>query len=186
MTPVRLPAVRTAAPERAPRLRTVALCALALTFATGCGIQPTDVIDAGEPATGLTKALRIYYVREGRLEGVSRPALELRGFDEVFKLMGTDPTTAEQERGLTNLLTDSVKLGGYQVTGSGTRITLSSREDTFSGVRTRLPNGQWVCTLARVQAVLDPSVRPDDVQVTLKGPDAPLGPYQCSDFLGRG
>jgi hypothetical protein len=164
----------------------VALCALALTFAAGCGIQPTDVIDAGEPATGLTKALRIYYVREDRLEGVTRPEMEVHGFTEILKLMANDPTPAEQERGLTNLLTEQVQQGGYGMSGSGTRITLTSRDDAFSGVRTRLANGQWVCTLARAQAVLDPSVRPDDVQVTLKGAGAPLGPYQCSDFLGRG
>ncbi|MEV6552702.1 hypothetical protein AB0M57_28940 [Streptomyces sp. NPDC051597] len=46
--------------------------------------------------------------------------------------------------------------------------------------------GQLVCTLARAQSVLDPSVRADDVQVTVR-PDegATLGPYRCAEFLNR-
>ncbi|MFJ6634668.1 hypothetical protein ACIQMR_25235 [Streptomyces sp. NPDC091376] len=167
MTPV-----RRSAPVRA--------LALALSAAaTGCGIQPTGVVEAGDSAGGLTKALRLYYARDDRVEGVTRPDIELRSLNDITKLLMVEPTAGEQERGLANL----VRPGTYEVTGSGARVTLHAPDTDFSGTRSWLANGQWVCTLTRAQAVLDPSVRPDDVQVTLDGTGAPVGPYRCSQFL---
>ncbi|MFD7947017.1 hypothetical protein ACFV5K_29460, partial [Streptomyces sp. NPDC059744] len=80
-------------------------------------------------------------------------------------------------------LTSLVQLGGYSVTGTGTRVTV--RLDGPYAVTGRdQGTGQVVCTLARAQSVLDPKVRADDVEVTLRPSDGTsLGPYRCAEFL---
>ncbi|MFB7368406.1 hypothetical protein ACFC0D_00930 [Streptomyces sp. NPDC056222] len=159
-----------------------ALPGIALLLAlAGCGVQPSGVIQAGQPATGLTKGLRLYFVSgSGRLEGVSRPHAEITELKAAVKLLAEGPTEAEQQRGLTSLATGF----SYDVTAKGARVTVRSPDATFAGSRRDdLVNGQLVCTLARAQSLIDPSVRPDDVQVTLAGNAKPLGPYRCSQFL---
>ncbi|MEU8763292.1 hypothetical protein [Streptomyces sp. NPDC048659] len=155
---------------------------LAAATLTACGVQPSGVIGAGEPPTGLTKGLRVYFVSAaGHLEGVSRPDIRITGLDEALKLLATGPSDAEQRRGLTTL----VPQAPYDTTTDGTRVTLTAPDTTFSGNRRDdLINGQLVCTLARAQSSLHPTIRPDDVQVTLTGTGKPLGPYRCSQFLG--
>ncbi|WP_426368555.1 GerMN domain-containing protein [Streptomyces sp. E-08] len=149
---------------------------------TSCGVQPSGVIGAGEPPTGLTKGLRLYFVSAtGHLEGVSRPDTELTGLDAALKLLVAGPTEPEQKRGLTTL----VSRISYDTTAEATRVTLRSAGTTFSGNRRDdLINGQLVCTLARAQSTLHPAIRPDDVQVTLIGDGRPAGPYRCSQFMG--
>lgn len=149
----------------------------------GCGVRPTGVIDAGEPASGLTKGLRLYYVSEaGRLEGVSRPDTEIRELAAVIKLLMA-PTEAERRTGLSTL----VMFETYEVTGGGDRVTLHVPGVVFeeSSVENRNLTGQLVCSLARASAVLDKRgrTRPDDVQVTIRPEKGSLGPYVCSDFL---
>ncbi|MFJ2771150.1 hypothetical protein [Streptomyces sp. NPDC087300] len=170
--------------------RGLCLVAAALVL-TGCGVRPTGVVDAGEPASGLTKGLRIYFVSEtGRLEGVTRSG---EGFDEpgaVIKLLLSGPDESEQRAGLTNL----VRGGQYDVTGSGDRLTVRIVDMALdpASVNDRNFTGQLVCSLARAQAVFDKSgrTRPDDVRVTVRAiapegvrQDEELGPYVCSDFL---
>ncbi|MER8044477.1 hypothetical protein [Streptomyces sp. NPDC094032] len=149
---------------------------------TACGVQPSGVIGAGEPPTGLTKGLRLYFVSPaGHLEGVSRPEVQITGLAAALKLLASGPTEPEQRRGLTNL----VGQVSYDATGEGTRVTLRAPGTTFSGNRRDdLVNGQLVCTLARAHSTLHPTIRPDDVQVTLDGEGRPLGPYRCSQFMG--
>ncbi|MEV7280061.1 hypothetical protein [Streptomyces sp. NPDC093111] len=170
--------------ERPPlRPLTAALAALlAAVLTSSCGVQPSGVIGAGEPPTGLTKGLRLYFVSPtGHLEGVSRPDVRITELDAALKLLAAGPTDPELERGLTTL----VRQLPYDATGTGTRVTLSSPGTTFSGNRRDdLVNGQLVCTLARAQSALHPTIRPDDVQVTLNGEGRPLGPYRCSQFMG--
>ncbi|MFE1931602.1 hypothetical protein ACFW95_14755 [Streptomyces sp. NPDC059474] len=166
------------------RFRTVAgAVAAALVLApvtAGCGVRPTGVVDGGEPAHGLTKDLRIYYVRGSGLQGVTRPDISLQGLGGVLKLLSDMPAWAE-ERGLVNL----VQLGSYSTSGTGHRITLHAPGASFDSPRDRLPNGQLVCTLARAQSFLhrDEAIRPDDVRVSLDDGKRTYGPYQCSQFL---
>jgi hypothetical protein len=159
---------------------TGALCALLL---SGCGVQPTGVIGAGDPATGLTKGLRLYYVsKSGRLEGVSRPNLKpIKALADVLKHLGVGPDSAEQKRGLTSPLGPSPS---YDVTGNGNRVVMRSPTTIFPGGLDDLPTGQLVCTLARAQSLLTKGVRPDDVQVTFEGKGT-AGPYRCGTFLAR-
>lgn len=174
-------------PRRPTRRRSLipqmgVLTALLTSALPACGVQPSGVIGAGEPPTGLTKALRLYFVSPtGHLEGVSRPDVQITALDAALKLLAAGPTEQEQNRGLTTL----VAAVPYDATGEATRVTLRAPGTTFSGnSRDDLVNGQLVCTLARAQSALDPTIRPDDVQVTLIGDDHPLGPYRCSQFMG--
>ncbi|WP_369382192.1 hypothetical protein [Streptomyces sp. cg36] len=165
-----------------------ALAALVLTvlpgaLTSGCGIPSSGVMSGGEPATGLTQALRIYYVRDSALQAVSRPGFTITNPEGSLKLLASGPTRDEQERGLTNL----VELRSYSVTGSGTRITLHAPGTYFGTGPDHLADGQLICTLARAQAFLHKAekVRPDDVQVTLANDESSLGPYRCAQFLAR-
>ncbi|MFD3943877.1 hypothetical protein [Streptomyces sp. NPDC058579] len=174
---------RTTARRRPPTLRlSLFLSPFLALAAVSCGVQPSGVIGAGEPPTGLTKGLRLYYVSgSGNLEGVSRPDLEITELGAALKLLVAGPTEPEQERGLTTLVSSI----SYQVTGEATRVTLRSPGSAFSGTRRDdLVNGQLVCTLARAQSVLHPRIHPDDVEVTLVGDGEPVGPYRCSQFMG--
>ncbi|MFE7313145.1 hypothetical protein ACFU7T_08550 [Streptomyces sp. NPDC057555] len=162
---------------RTPRLR--AAVALLLAAVAGCGIRPTEVVDAGEPIAGLTKGMRIYFASDTGLRGVSRPGLQVRNLDFALKLLFAGPNEAEQKSGLTNLV---LLNGPYHAFATGNRVTLDA-PDTYLSADDRLRNGQLVCSLARAQAVLHPTLRPDDIQVTLRPKGEPLGPYQCSYFL---
>ncbi|MEU9118799.1 hypothetical protein AB0C96_02885 [Streptomyces sp. NPDC048506] len=160
-------------------LRTVVVVVVLLAAAAGCGIRPTGVIDAGEPVAGLTKGMRIYFASDRGLRGVSRPDLKVRHLDSAIKLLFAGPNESEQKNGLTNLV---ALYGAYHASGNGNRVTLDI-PDTHLSADDRLRNGQLVCTLARAQAVLHPTLRPDDIQVTLRPKGEPLGPYQCAYFL---
>jgi hypothetical protein len=147
----------------------------------GCGVQPTGVIGAGEPASGLTRGMRLYYASDSGLRGVPLLDKEVKDLDAVVKLLAQEPPPAEQRDGLTSL----VQLGGYSVTGTGTRVTVRL-DGPYAATGRDQGTGQLVCTLARAQSVLDPKVRTDDVEVTLRpSGSAALGPYRCAEFLNR-
>ncbi|MFD4996527.1 hypothetical protein [Streptomyces buecherae] len=144
----------------------------------GCGVQPTGVVDAGEPASGLTRGMRLYYASEGGLRAVPLLDREVTELNSVIKLLAQGPPAAEQRDGLTSL----VQLNGASATGSGSRVTVRY-EGPYPADGRDLGTGQLVCTMARAQAVLDPEVRTDDVEVTIRPSDGdPLGPYRCAEF----
>ncbi|MFC9243930.1 hypothetical protein ACFT7S_07735 [Streptomyces sp. NPDC057136] len=145
----------------------------------GCGVQPTGVIGAGEPASGLTRGMRLYYASAGGLRAVPLLDREIKDLNAVVKLLAQEPPPAEQRDGLTSL----VHLGAYSVTGEGTRVTVRL-EGPYPESGRDQGTGQLVCTLARAQSVLDPKVRTDEVEVTLRPSEgAALGPYRCAEFL---
>lgn len=146
----------------------------------GCGVRPTGVIDAGDPATGLTKAMRLYFVSDtGQLVGVTRDEPKKPDLPSVIKLLIAGPDEAEQQRGLVSHARD----GSYEVTGQGKRVTVVA-SGVYLSDRDRMLTGQLVCSLARAQAQLaGGGARSDDVRVTLESEGARLGPYLCLDFL---
>ncbi|MFB6505103.1 MULTISPECIES: hypothetical protein [unclassified Streptomyces] len=142
----------------------------------GCGVQPTGVIGAGEPASGLTRGMRLYYASADGLRAVPLIDKEIDDLGGVLKMLGQEPP-----EGLISL----VHLGGYSAVGSGTRVTVSI-DGLYGDSGRDQGTGQVVCTLARAQSVLEPKVRADDVEVTLRPSEgAALGPYRCADFLNR-
>jgi hypothetical protein len=158
------------------RVRPVGAAALLGIALVGCGVQPTGVIDAGEPASGLTRGMRLYYASAGGLRAVPLIDKEVDELNGVLKLLAQEPP-----EGLISL----VQISGYSATGSGTRVTVHI-DGLYGDSGRDQGTGQLVCTLARAQSVLDPKVRTDDVEVTLRPSEgAALGPYRCADFLNR-
>ncbi|MFE3072450.1 hypothetical protein [Streptomyces sp. NPDC059247] len=145
----------------------------------GCGVQPTGVIGAGEPATGLTRGIRLYYASGSGLRAVPAVDQKIENLASVLKMLAAGLPPAEQRDGLTNL----VEIGGYTVSGRGTEVTLWL-SDPYRATGRDQGTGQLVCTLARAQSVLDPRVRAEDVEVTLRPDEGPsFGPYRCAEFL---
>ncbi|MEU5400616.1 hypothetical protein ABZ348_15155 [Streptomyces sp. NPDC005963] len=145
----------------------------------GCGVQPTGVVDAGEPASGLTSGARLYFASNSGLRGVSLIDKEIKDLASVIKLLALGPSPTEQRDGLTSVF----EIGGYTVTGEGTRVTLHLAGPYGQSGRDQ-GTGQLVCTLARAQSVLEPEVMFDDVEVTLRPEEgAKLGPFRCAEFL---
>ncbi|MFF5773470.1 GerMN domain-containing protein [Streptomyces californicus] len=148
----------------------------------GVGVRPTGVLDAGEPASGLTRGKRLYYASDTGLRAV--PLLDREG-DElaaVMKLLAQGPTAAERRQGLTTLLHAPA---GYTVTGDGPRVTVELTGPYWAQVRDQA-TGQLVCTLASFQSVREAEVRADDVEVTIRPGEGPvLGPLRCAEFLDR-
>ncbi|MFI9627261.1 hypothetical protein [Streptomyces sp. NPDC052042] len=146
---------------------------------TGCGVQPTGVVGAGEPASGLTSGARLYFASAGGLRAVPVGDTEIKNLDTVVKLLLKGPPPGGPADGLTSF----VELPGFSAAGTGTRVTLHL-DGPYAGTGRDQGTGQLVCTLARAQSVLDPKVRTDDVEVTLlPSGSAALGPYRCAEFL---
>ncbi|MEU6504044.1 GerMN domain-containing protein [Streptomyces californicus] len=164
----------------------LALTALAAVLAplVGCGVgvRPTGVLDAGEPASGLTRGKRLYYASDTGLRAV--PLLDREGdeLEAVMKLLAQGPTAAERRQGLTTLLHAP---SGYTVTGDGPRVTVELTGPYWAQARDQA-TGQLVCTLASFQSVREAEVRADDVEVTIRPGEGPvLGPLRCAEFLDR-
>ncbi|KWT62234.1 hypothetical protein ADL21_08905 [Streptomyces albus subsp. albus] len=146
---------------------------------TGCGIAPTGVIDAGEPAYGVKAPgkpvpdVQLYFLGPAGLRAASRPAKAAVGPEEAVRLLMEGPNEAERQRGLTNVLP---VLPG--------RITADVRDDE---VTLRLPMNakrldtpsvsQLVCTAAN--ASVPGSRHPAEVRVTLVGDGVKVGPMVC-------
>ncbi|MFE7466848.1 hypothetical protein ACFU6R_22480 [Streptomyces sp. NPDC057499] len=160
--------------------------ALGAAALTGCGaaptgVQPTGVVTAGEPATGLTRGLRLYFASPNGLRAVPLIDRRIDDLNGALKLLGAAEPPADRGEQLVSL----VRLGGYSATGSGDRVTVRL-EGPYGGSGRDQETGQVVCTLARAQSVLDPRTRADDVRVTFRPTGGePLGPFRCAEFLGR-
>ncbi|MDQ0986129.1 GerMN domain-containing protein [Streptomyces sp. V2I9] len=163
---------------------TLAALAAVLSASAGCGVgvRPTGVIDAGEPASGLTRGKRLYYASDTGLRAVPLLDREDDGLEAVMKLLAQGPTAAERREGLTTLLQAP---SGYRVTGDGARVTVQLEGPYWARARDQV-TGQLVCTLASFQSDREAEVRADDVEVTIRPGEGPvLGPLRCAEFLDR-
>ncbi|MFE9013326.1 GerMN domain-containing protein [Streptomyces cyaneofuscatus] len=153
----------------------------ALLAGCGVGVRPTGVIDAGEPASGLTRGARLYFASGSGLRAVPLIDRDVSNLDAVMKLLSQGPSSAEQREGLTTLIQG---VSGYAVTGDGPRVTVRLEGPYWAAERDQA-TGQLVCTLASFQSVREAEVRADDVEVTVRPGEGPtLGPLRCADFLG--
>ncbi|MET9655964.1 hypothetical protein [Streptomyces sp. NPDC006510] len=157
----------------------IAVAALGLAL-MGCGVQPTGVIGAGEPASGPTRGMRLYYASAGGLRAVPLIDTEIDDLTSVLKLLAQKPPPAEERGGLTSLVP---RLSGYSATATGNRVTVRL-DGRYPESGRDQGTGQLVCTMARARSVLEPKVRTDDVEVTLRPSEGDaLGPYRCAEFL---
>ncbi|WP_433352397.1 hypothetical protein ACQP25_04710 [Microtetraspora malaysiensis] len=153
--------------------------ALLLAACTACGVGPTGVVGAGEPARGFIQGTRLYFVQHDRLVSVSRPEGPLEAAQAV-ELLADGPTAKERERSFDTRLPKNMAV---RVNDDG--FALAKGVSTLVGGRwlppvsrlSRMATGQLVCTIAAATAAKR-GVDVDDVRVT--APDK--GQVRCEDF----
>ncbi|MFG2830233.1 hypothetical protein ACGFWI_22660 [Streptomyces sp. NPDC048434] len=172
---------------RARRVWTVALTgALAgiLTGAlagalAGCGIAPTDVIDAGEPATGVKSPgqpaadVQLFFYGPSGLRSATRRAKAPADPELAIELLMKGPNHAERMRGLSSVLpkfpgplTAATRVGSVVITLPMDVKLLDSAS-----------LNQLVCTAANARV---PGNRPSgEVTVTLVSKTVRVGPMVC-------
>ncbi|MCK2215591.1 hypothetical protein MF672_017615 [Actinomadura sp. ATCC 31491] len=168
------------------RLLLAAFTALAsLAALGGCGVRPSDAIDAGRPpavavATATPGAppnepalpatmITLYLVKDGRLSAVTRTAGPLSVAD-TLALLAAGPTTRERRRGLTTDVPSGA--GPFSVTRAEPAGGLVVTPSVAAGELSALGVRQIVCTAAA-------GVRASPDQVTVTGGSGSAGPRDC-------
>ncbi|WP_433240833.1 hypothetical protein ACQPYK_35180 [Streptosporangium sp. CA-135522] len=152
---------------------------LLLAACTACGVGPTGVIGAGEPARGFIQGTRLYFVQHDRLVSVSRPEGPLEAAEAVELLAG-GPTSKELERSFETRLPENSAVraddDGFAL-DKGVSTPVGGRRPPPVSRLSRMATGQLVCTIAAATAAKR-GVDVDDVRVTV--PDK--GQARCADF----
>ncbi|NJP92787.1 hypothetical protein HCN51_25575 [Nonomuraea sp. FMUSA5-5] len=150
---------------------TTAFAALLLTL-TGCGVQPSDAIEAGDPPSGAVEpsiAITLYFVRDDKLTAVTRPAGGPLFPQDTLALLAAGPTARERSRGYTTQV--PARAGPFSVTAAPAGrliVTLSTPADKLSTLAT----DQIICTAT--------TTTPDNAtQVTIIGAGETIGPRTC-------
>lgn len=145
----------------------------------GCGIAPTDVIDAGEPASGVKSPgqpaadVQLFFYGPSGLRSATRPAKAPVDPDQALSLLMEGPNHAERMRGLSSVLP---KFPGplTAATGEGTVvINLPMNAKLLDSASLN----QLVCTAANAR--VPGNKPPDQVMVTLAGDRVRVGPMVC-------
>ncbi|MER7128533.1 hypothetical protein [Streptosporangium saharense] len=180
-------------------MRALAACAALLAFCTACGVGPSEVIRAGEPARGFVQGTPLYFVRHGRLVSVSRPEGPLAA-SEAVELLVAGPTAKERDRSFDTRLPKDLAVqatdDGFALARSGSKMTdrrLSTPDlvDQPEGEAepkqqswpivdrlSRLATGQIVCTIAAATAASH-HMDMNDVRVTVPGGKQ----ARCKNFM---
>ena len=134
--------------------------ALALTGAiAGCGVQPTGVVDAGEPAKGpLPQATadseasaraeigpRLYFVLDDNLQSTVRVGLPAGDPDIALVALLKGPSEVEQKQGMITELPDDLR---ELRLGRRTVSSITVILDIDPGQLTKLAMRQITCTVA--------------------------------------
>ncbi|GAA3159175.1 MULTISPECIES: hypothetical protein [Streptomyces] len=160
-------------------LATTALACAAVTGPAGCGIEPSDVIDAGAPATGVQApgrpetGVQLFFYGPAGLRSATRPAKEPADPQFALDLLRGGPDHAERQRGLSSALPE---LSGPLRAHAG-----EGRVDIGLPVPPRKLDtaalSQLVCTAAN--AAVPGGRPPSSVRVTLTGSGSRVGPMIC-------
>ncbi|WP_051872155.1 hypothetical protein [Streptomyces sclerotialus] len=163
---------------RTPAVAAV-LAALLAGALAGCGIEPSDVIDAGEPATGLKSDgqepadVQLFFLASTGLRAAARSAERPATPQRAVDLLLAGPNAAERQRGLTTALPDL--RDRVTVTPRDGRITITVPADPERLDQPAL--SQLVCTAANGQV---PGGRqPEEIGVTVRGKGVEVGPLVC-------
>ncbi|MEV4440736.1 hypothetical protein AB0K09_17275 [Streptomyces sp. NPDC049577] len=162
--------------------RSALLALAALVTLSGCGIEPSEVVEVGRPATGVKRPgrpateARLYFAYPGGLFGVVRPAGGEISAEEAVPLLLQGPNEAERMRGLYSDL-PKIAAGKVQVTTATGQVAIRLPVDP-----TRLPSvgrTQLVCTAAHNAVPGD--LPPDEVKVQLSGAGRTLSDQTCDN-----
>ncbi|MFF4416656.1 hypothetical protein ACFYY8_29385 [Streptosporangium sp. NPDC001559] len=108
------------------RVPFLTICVALLVACTACGISPSEVIGAGEPARGFIQGTPLYFVRDGDLILISRPNAPF-GAAEAVELLLEGPTDRERELSLGTRLPDGLAVRvsdyGFTLDTSGSKMT---------------------------------------------------------------
>jgi hypothetical protein len=162
------------------RLPGVVLAGVLTGALAGCGIAPTDVIDAGEPATGVKSPgqpeadVQLFFYGPSGLRSATRPAKAPADPEMAIELLLKGPNHAERMRGLSSVLpkfpgsltTDTTRDGSVVI---GLPMDVK-RLDSAS-------LNQLVCTAANAR--VPGNKPPDRVMVTLVSKSVRVGPMVC-------
>jgi hypothetical protein len=152
--------------------RMLAAGLLSLVTVAGCGVQPSDVIVAGDPPSGSVApatTTTLYLVNNGRVRAVTRPSDRPMFQADTLALLAGGPTGAEQARGLTTEVPPEA--GPFSVTvrpAGHLVVTLSTPAGELSARAVE----QIVCTAAA-------TVPESPAQVTVVGAGQSVGPKTC-------
>jgi hypothetical protein len=128
--------------RRATGLSACLATASVLTLAA-CGVPPSSVIEAGEPAVGMRPAVSVYFVAGDSVLAVPRPGPPGADLTTALRLLFDGPNTAETEQFTTQL----PRLPGPpHVTMKGNIVVVGLPPGV--GRLTPLATEQVVCTVA--------------------------------------
>ncbi|MFD9811845.1 hypothetical protein [Streptomyces sp. NPDC059080] len=166
---------------RAPRLLAVtALACAAVTVPAGCGIEPSDVIDAGAPASGVKApgrpetGVQLFFYGPAGLRSATRPAKAPADPQFALDLLLDGPDHAERQRGLSSALPElpgrlRARAGDGQV---DIVLPVPPRKLDTAAL------SQLVCTAANAE--VPGGHPPSSVRVTLTGSGSRVGPMICA------
>ncbi|MGY5125572.1 hypothetical protein [Streptomyces nigrescens] len=146
---------------------------------TGCGIAPTDVIDAGEPATGVKSPgqpdadVQLFFYGPSGLRSATRPAKTPAEPEEAIRLLMRGPNHAERMRGLSSELPEFPGPLTAATREGAVEITLPINVKFLDSASLN----QLVCTAANARVPGDRA--PGRVTVTLVSKDIRVGPMVC-------
>lgn len=148
--------------------------ALALLLTAACGVQPSGVVDVGEPPTGVAPGVTLYYVdAQGRLRPQVRGAERLGTISEAMVLLLSEPAGPDMRTEIT-ISGDQQTRYVFVTTEPGVinlRVPLATYEVTALGI------DQIVCTALGV-LVQSGGSRTTKVRVLFT-----VGPSEESDKL---
>jgi hypothetical protein len=145
---------------------------VSLVAVAGCGVRPSDVIEAGDPPSGSVEPTTpsiLYLVKNGRLSAVTRPPGRPGSHADTLTLLAAGPTAREQAHGLTTDVPPEA--GPFSVIAKPAGdlvVTLS----TPAGELSTLAVDQIVCTAVAM-------TQESTVQVTVVGAGQSVGPRNC-------
>ncbi|RLU87606.1 hypothetical protein CTZ27_23660 [Streptomyces griseocarneus] len=158
--------------------------AAALVCATlaGCGVTSTDVIDAGQPATGARRPggdrkfeVRLYFMSPYGMSSSSREAGGRVDPEDAIALLRQGPNGPERDR---NFYSDLPKMNGdIHVTTGTRRVSIQMPYNVLK--LSPVARSQLVCTAANAEA--SPKEPIQSIKVDLSG-----GSYVISDLVCEG
>ncbi|MFJ9407871.1 hypothetical protein [Streptomyces sp. NPDC101393] len=165
---------------RSRRLVPAGLLAAALAGASaGCGIAPTDVIDAGAPAVGVKAPgqpeadVQLFFYGPSGLRSATRPAKAPVDPEHAIELLMRGPNHAERQRGLSSVLPEFPGRLTADAAEGAVVIGLPMNAKLLDSASLN----QLVCTAANAR--VPGNKPPGQVAVTLSGDSVRVGPMVC-------